>query len=424
MKFVLNMAKMSWGINQNALNQYLIHNQSSTSTHTFWDDLHEFPPATVGVFKDGQLKTNTYWNFKHGTQKRSEADANEEFMSLFEDSLTLRMQADVEVGTLLSGGLDSTTLVCSLQKLGFINNNNFKSFSGIYDEAQFTETNYIKDTVAQTGLNAAFVPTNPMGIVDDLSKLNHAIEEPFRSMSVYTQYLLYKHIRATSDVKVVINGQGADELFGGYNHQYRILMAQYLSKGQLGKFSNELQFLNKYRPNTFKRIFRFTFLKMVQKAFVTPHYFNADGYSQVMTSPLREYLKYDDRTSMQYGVEARAPFMDYRLVEFALSLETKYKIDKSINKKIIRHYAHDLIPPTGRDRKDKMGFTSPQALWQRRELKPNFDQTMDEILKHDFIKIPDLKLAYEAYQKKNKGDFFYFWRIYNLYHWCKDWNVI
>jgi asparagine synthase (glutamine-hydrolysing) len=128
---------------------------------------------------------------------------------------------------------------------------------------------------------------------------------------------------------------------------------------------------------------------------------------------------------MTFGIEARAPFMDYRLVEFGLSLDTKFKIDDSINKKIIRDYAAPIIPKSVRNRKDKMGFTTPQAVWQRDEniLKPNFDYTVEQIEKEQIFQIPNLKSAYASYQTKNKGDFNYFWRIYNLYHWCKAWKI-
>lgn len=423
MKYILSMARISWDLNMDAVQTYLYQNKSSHSTTTFWKDILELEPAHTLTLKSGQVTKKKYWNFQPSLIQRTPKDAFEEFTYLFEDSVRLRMQADVEVGSLLSGGLDSTTLVCTLQKLGYIDTENFKSFSGVHDEADYTETQYIHDTIAKTGLKSAFIKTNPKRILEDLPTLNLHIEEPFRSLAVYTQHLIYKHIRATSDVTVVINGQGADELFGGYNEQYRILLASYLSKFKLGKFAKELSFLKKHRPQTHKRIYRLNFLKMVGKAFTTPHFFNQDGFNQVTQSPLREYFKYDDRNAMTYGVEARAPFMDYRLVEFGLTLDTSFKIENSVNKKIIRDYAAPIIPESVRNRNDKMGFTTPQELWQRNELKPSFDATMNQIIDNEFLEIPDLENAYKAYQTKNQGDFYYFWRVYNLYHWCKTWSV-
>lgn len=423
MKFILSAAKKDWQLNASAVQSYLHKNKSSFSLDTFWEGIHELPLASTMIFKDGGTSFHKYWEIQYGTTPITAEEAAEQFKYLFEDSLRLRMQSDVEVGTLLSGGLDSTTIVCALQKLGLIDDQNFKSFSGIYDNPKYTETSYIKDTVAQTGLNAAYIKTNPLDLAEDLSQLNKAIEEPFRSMSVYTQLLIYRHLRANTNVKVVLNGQGADELFGGYNGQYLVLLAEQLSKLKAKKFLNELQFLKKYRAQTYVRVFRLNFLKRVGEAFRTPHYFNKDSYTQLTISPLREYFKYDDRTSMQYGVEARAPFMDYRLVEFALQLPTEYKIDQSINKKILREYACNIIPKSVRDRKDKMGFTSPQAIWQRNELKSNFDDTINQILENKTLTIQHLANKYADYQNNNKGDFFYFWRVYNLYHWMKDWKA-
>jgi asparagine synthase (glutamine-hydrolysing) len=424
MKYILTIARIGWEVNQKAVQAYLQENKSSYSENTFWIDIKELEPGHTMTLRDNDLKIERYWNFKPGLKYRTEEGAFEEFTYLFEDSVQLRMQSDVEVGSLLSGGLDSTTLVCTLQKLGFIDTNNFKSFSGIHDEAAFTETSYILDTVKKTGLKAAYIPTHPKRLAEDLPTLNLHIEDPFRSLAVYTQFLIYKHIRQTSDVTVVINGQGADELFGGYNEQYRVLLAEYLSKFKLGKFWKEAQFLRNHRKPTYERIYRLAFAKLVAKAFSTPNYFNQDGYQQIMVSPLREYFKYDDRNSMTFGIEARAPFMDYRLVEFGLTLDTKFKIDQSINKKIVRQYAAPIIPDSVRDRKDKMGFTTPQELWQRDVLKDDFDRVMHKISSDKLFQIPDLATAYQNYQTKNQGDFYYFWRVYNLYHWAKTWKVI
>ncbi len=423
MKFILSMARISWQLNQNAVSTYLKDNKSSHSTTTFWQDIYELEPGHSMVLKDKKLTKKRYWNFQPSLVKRTPQAAFEEFTHLFEDAVRLRMQADVEVGSLLSGGLDSTTIVCTLQKLGFINKDNFKSFSGVHDQKEFTETHYIHDTVKKTGLNAAYIKTNPKRILEDLPTLNKHIEEPFRSLAVYTQYLIYKTINNTSDVKVVINGQGADELFGGYNQQYLVLLAEYVSKLQFGKFGKSLSFLRKHRPNTYERVYRLNFIRMVKNAFQSGHYFNQDGYNQITKSPLREYFKYDDRMSMSQGVEARAPFMDYRLVEFGLTLDTQFKVNHTTNKKIIRDYAAPLIPESVRLRKDKMGFTTPQELWQKRELKASFDHTFEKMANQKIFDIPNLNVAYQAYQKKNKGDFYYFWRVYNLYHWCKDWGV-
>lgn len=422
MKFILKMAGQSWAVNPNAVQAYLQENKSSFSTETFWQNIAELAPAHCLTLGRNGLEIEKYWQFQPGLKHRTAEGAFEEFSHLLEDSVKLRMQSDVEVGSLLSGGLDSTTLVCMLQKLGYIDTENFKSFSGVHEEAAYTETSYIRDTVAQTGLKAAFIPTNPLGLAADLPKLNWHIEDPFRSLAVYTQFLIYRNIQDTSNVKVVINGQGADELFGGYNEQYRVLLAEYLSKFKLGSFVKEARFLKKHRPQTYERIFRLAFAKLTAKAFATPHFFNQDGFNQITESPLREYFKYDDRNSMTFGVEARAPFMDYRLVEFGLTLDTKFKIDGSINKKIVRDYAAPIIPDSVRNRKDKMGFTTPQEAWQRKELKADFDKTMDEILVQKVFEIPNLQAAYSAYQSKNKGDFYYFWRVYNLHHWYKVWG--
>ncbi len=130
---------------------------------------------------------------------------------------------------------------------------------------------------------------------------------------------------------------------------------------------------------------------------------------------------YDDRASMAFGIENRAPFLDYRLVEFAYSLNSDLKINNVDNKAIVREFARKnrIVDEQIIDRKDKMGFVSPQEMWQKNEWKPIFDHAFEHIRKMGLVGMEGQKYyyLYQCYLKNKNIDWSDIWRIYSLYRW-------
>jgi asparagine synthase (glutamine-hydrolysing) len=218
----------------------------------------------------------------------------------------------------------------------------------------------------------------------------------------------------------VLNGQGGDELFGGYTNHYYLLFGELFRKGRMRALLQEIALFKKYRGVPFMQLLVQNFVHIAY-ALRTSNYFNRATFSEVRKSALREYLKYDDRLSMAFGIEARAPFLYYRLVEIAFSLDEQYKIKNGINKYLVRRYAKGMVPEAIVQRRDKMGFTSPQEVWQKQELKPYFDRTFSDIEKLENLGISTKQIEefYQGYTHGKNVDGWFIWRFFCLYHWAR-----
>ncbi|MBN2570497.1 MAG: asparagine synthase (glutamine-hydrolyzing) [Ignavibacteriales bacterium] len=420
-KFIKSFVKKKFTININSVKQYINNSLLNFSEDTFWNDIIELEPAHFMVFQNGKKRIFKYWNCETSSEIKNGKFALDKFNELFEDSIKLRMRSDVEVGSLLSGGLDSTTIVCTLNKLGFIKENSFKSFSAVFDEEQFSEKKYIDDTIKQLNLKSYFVYPKAEELQSYLENLLIHIEEPFRSLSVLSQYRLYETIKKKTDIKVVLNGEGADEMFAGYNIHYYYLFIYLIAHLKFRRFSNELNLFKKNRNTNNKVVLKYL-LFLIKKFKFDLFNFNKMLFSEFKLNALREYLRYDDRNSMAFGIETRVPFLDYRIVEFAMSLNDKMKINNFENKKILRDYARNLIPMSVYERKDKTGFISPQELWQRNELKILFDNVFDDISKNGLVGIENPRnifVLYKDYQQQKNNYWNRVWRIFCYYHWFK-----
>lgn len=366
LKFIKAFTEQKLSLNQRSAKTYLTNSKINHSADTFWNEVLELEPARYISFKEGRLSIERYWDCQPAENKYSDKDALEEFSHLFTESIKLRMRSDVEVGSLLSGGLDSTTIVCTLKKLGLISGNDFKSFSAVFDEQEFSEKSYIDETIVQTGIDSHFIWPKPENLDGYLDTILHHIESPFRSLAVYSQYLIYEHIKKSSNVKVLLNGQGADELFSGYTKHYLPHIFALAKSGKWTNAKNEFNLLSKNRKIKPSTLLKDIIIHTYKRPFTN---LNKVGYNEITSTPLREYLTYDDRNSMAFGLETRVPFLDYKLVEFAMQLPSNYKINNFTNKKIVRDYAKNIIPSSVLNRTDKMGFVSPQEKWQENELE-------------------------------------------------------
>jgi asparagine synthase (glutamine-hydrolysing) len=142
-------------------------------------------------------------------------------------------------------------------------------------------------------------------------------------------------------------------------------------------------------------------------------------------SALPEYLRCEDRNSMAFSLESRLPFLDYRLVEWAMSLPAELKIDDAVSKRVLREVARPLIPKSVADRKDKMGFVSPQEQWQRSVLKPVLDvvfaRDVQEVF--PFLDGSRVRAMYREYQTARRGNWTWIWRVACLAWWYECWWV-
>jgi asparagine synthase (glutamine-hydrolysing) len=343
------------------------------------------------------------------------ADAGEEFRRLLTDSVRLRLRADVPVGSCLSGGLDSSSIVCLANGLlrGQDAHALQHTFSACSTVRRYDERDYIDEVARHTGVAAHHV----YPALDQLFPLNDRItwhqDEPFASTSIYAQWQVFG-LAAAHGVKVMLDGQGADEQLAGYHSffapRFRGLLAG-LRWPTLWREMRDARSLHGYRggwglqhalggllPEALRQPLR----RLAGRPGTASPWLDAgrlgaaprDPYlaagaarapsvqamsrSQLLATSLPMLLHWEDRDSMAHSIEARVPFLDYRLVEFVLGLPDEYKIAGGLTKRVLREGMRGVLPEKVRNRTDKLGFETPEEVWLRTEGSDRFRGALRE----------------------------------------------
>lgn len=338
-----------------------------------------------------QLSVVAYFDidksFNHHITTR---EAVEQFRSLFFTSVERRLRSDVEIGTSLSGGLDSSSVVAAIHHLkqtGAVQ----KCFTASFPEFEKDETAQASLVANLFGLQHFFTTPAEQDLVADLEKFLSQHDEPISSSSVYAQYKVYE-LAKQHGVKVVLDGQGADEMLAGYSKYFHwFLQELYLTnKTQFEKELKELNIPFNFKNKLAAKFPSWAAISLEKKAIkkqkqlpgISPEFTEANLnkysihkpavktlndilYYDVFGGGLEELLRNADRNAMAHGIEVRLPFLNHALVQFAFSLPSTFKIHKGCTKYILREAMNDMLPNDIVWRKDKIGFEPPQQQWMQ-----------------------------------------------------------
>lgn len=345
---------------------------------------HYFKTDLNQMIQQG-LQPIRYWDPKSIKidQSMSEAQAVKEYLNQLEESVKIRLRADVPLGAALSGGLDSSSIVYLTQKILKKTNpdyNQLETFSCIHPSAETRncdESDYISMLSQHLSVHSNTTDIPPDTIPEQYYQMIYSMDTPPENSHMSGWYT-FKLI-ANSKVTVNLDGQGADELVAGYERY----LASYLTYADLGdvlktvvSFSPRPEFRSNLLvgiAGRFLRIFRMerllnplmkTLGKRIQPAVPLETFLLND-----VSRGLVNLLHYMDRTSMAFSIESRVPFLDVKLVEFLLSVPGKYKFSKGFTKYLCRKAFEGKLPPEIVYRKDKMGWPSPHAYWFNGPLK-------------------------------------------------------
>jgi asparagine synthase (glutamine-hydrolysing) len=364
---------------------------------TFYQNIFSLPPAhylkaNFNTSKEIVVAIHTYWDVDKETKLViNEQEAIEQFSELFSTSVKRRLRSDVPIGTSLSGGLDSSSIVAFLKQLGA---QDYSTFSAIFSGYDKDESAYIDMVKNQFHLQNFSVSPTANGFEKELEQLIYTQEQPFISSSVYAQYKVFE-LAKVHNTTVLIDGQGADETIGGYTkylHWYLQELFLYDKKkyqeewtaikqnnptfnfgffnkmatwfpaaatNQLEKKAvNQLKWHNHLNPDYIAAHFSRLFIHkpLVKKL-------NDLLYYNTMQFGLEELLRYADKNAMAHGVEVRLPYLNHELVQFVFSLPSTYKIHKGFQKSILRKTVDGQLPNAITWRKDKVGYETPQQQW-------------------------------------------------------------
>jgi asparagine synthase (glutamine-hydrolysing) len=413
------------------------HTQNATdSSLTFYKNIFCLPQAHYATYQlhNQQLHIHQYWDLDKQTQNNiTEADAVERLNELLSNSVQRRLRSDVAVGSSLSGGLDSSSIVAIINKLS---SEKSKTFTATFPGFEKDELQYAKLVVDQFHLEQNTVQPAAEGFISDFEKLCYYQEQPFNSSSVYAQYKVMD-LAKQKNVTVLLDGQGADETLAGYSKYIHWFLQELVGTWKFTSAGNErnlfaqnkipfqwnttnylaawfpLMASTKLEERERKKIFNHSH---ITREYAHAHYdkffsinkppvsrLNDVLYFNTMQQGLGELLHYADRNSMAHGRELRLPFLSHELVEFIFSLPSTLKMHNGFTKYILRKAMDKTLPSEIVWRKDKVGYEPPQKKWMENTMLQEMMMdgrrklVSEKILKKDVLKKPlQLKAAYEA----------------------------
>jgi len=427
---------------------------------TFFDDIMSFPAAHNAIF---DLKTNVlsferYWKVdeKEFTGKWIEGkNPLETFEQLMESSIALSVRRDEKIGSCLSGGIDSSLIVTlAAERI----NSPLKTFSGLYPDKGFNEKKYVDAVNSHINTEPINVDAEPKGnLVEMLKQITWHQDEPSAGPGLITHTAVMR--TASRYVKVVLDGQGADELFSGY---LSFLLTYLLEIWRSKKFINKIRAIKLfvlisifwgigYIPNVYKKLRRYG-LKIVKSKLMNKEIDGLNALSSeltdnfnkqagdlepltspaVMSSPLNNLcfnhltkskipalLRYGDRSSMAFSIESRVPILDYRIVEYALALPPEYKIHGAAwTKWPLRKLASKLLPGKIAWRRSKYGYPTPFSRWLREG--NNVEQlktAINQFKKRDIVKPEIIELYYQHHMSGKEDNSWLLYRYITLELW-------
>jgi len=384
--------------NYKAIYRYLAHHEIDVGAETMFDDILALPPAHALKYSrtQGTLKIWCYWDLDPEAEIRLPNDTAyaEHFLELLTNAVRIRLRSDVPVGSSLSGGLDSSTIVCLIAKelKGGIQ----KTFSARFNDPRYDEGKYIQKVIEWTNVENYIVYPDPERLPEEIEALTWHQDQPFFSASVYAQWCVMR-LAKEQGVTVLLDGQGGDETLAGYHLYFGPYFRDLFLRLHWIALTKFIYHYVREHGLAGLPIIAFTFLpqslrhpirKLVRPLAVAPELERAGksnthpplpyGFRSALQAALYEtltrtmlpaLLRYADRNSMAFSREVRLPFLDYRLVEFLFAIPNDQKLRGTTTKFVLRKAIRGLIPEEIRLRRDKLGFAPPEVAWMKGPLK-------------------------------------------------------
>jgi asparagine synthase (glutamine-hydrolysing) len=396
------------------------------------------------------VKSWRYWTPDYAPNGGcSQTEAAERLRELLERSIRMRLRSDVPVGTSLSGGLDSSSIVGLLAQMRESAPRSFtqNTFSGRYDgvDPALDEGPQIDAVVRDTGVHAFRTSPMPEGLIEESEQLHWHQEEPFLSASIYMQWCVMR-LAATHRTTVLLDGQGADELLAGYQYYFSTHQLDLLEQRRYARlvaetiaFRRRLRRASKQYPDARRRFnpeIALTFPRVIAKAILARNVYSstytvgvpdavrggrlrrqlAEG---LQYSSLPALLRYADRNGMAFARETRFPFLDHDIVDWAVSLPDEILVADGWQKYVLRRAVEGVVPQEIQWRADKVGYAAPLDLWLRAGLKQwacnrLFDGPITGLASYDASAV---RALWNAHQEGVAENSWALWRWISLNEW-------
>jgi len=440
---------------------YLRFGLTDHTPGTLFRDIRQIPPAHVGVAtldRPTDLVLQRYWRPGVDTTDFGFEEAADRLRDLFVENVRIHMRSDARLGAALSGGIDSSSIVTAMRHVGG-RGLDLQTFSHIADDRALNEERWIDDVAARAAAVKHKVQPTAADLVADLDRLVEVQGEPFWNTTMYAQHRVFRLAHDTG-FKVLLDGQGADELLGGYRSFLAARLASLVRQGRLGE---GLRFVGRSRslpaaplrgtvlpavgllaPTAVQRPLRRLAGRELMPRWLDAGWFRDRGVqprqpwrtptSNVLRDQLHQaltetslpmLLRFEDRNSMSFSIESRLPFLTPQLADFVLSLPEQYILDAhGLSKAVFRRAMRGLVPDVVLDRRDKIGFATPEQGWLT-SLGP---WAADVLTSDGAIDVAPLSRdrlleAWEAVRARRRDLDPRIWRSVNLVRWATVFDV-
>lgn len=456
---LLQLPGVSRRVNPQRLYHYLRSGLTDHGGETLFAGIQQLPAAhCLELSLDHPRRTHLKCFWEPSLEHRCDLsfrEAAQQLRQLFLDSVRLHLRSDVPVGAALSGGIDSSSVVMAMRY--HEPDQVIHTFSYLADDPALNEERWV-DVIGRSGDTVGHkVALEPEQLADDLVRLVEVQGEPFASTSIYSQLRVFQAAR-TSGIKVMLDGQGADELLGGYEYYAGARLAALIRHGlwhdavrlwhqasSIPRKNSLLQYLGRFLlPDAAQTGLRSLVGRELWPRWLNRTWFQERGVEEqthahrrgglretlhrtLCETSLPMLLRYEDRNSMACSIESRVPFLTPGLVDFVLSLPEEFIIaPNGTSKAIFREAMRGLVPDAILDRKDKIGFETPEKQWLCGSLQSWVERILDseELVANPALHLPMLKRDWHAVVSGQRRYDSRVWRWVNLAVWSRLNGVI
>ncbi|MCX7881350.1 MAG: asparagine synthase (glutamine-hydrolyzing) [Patescibacteria group bacterium] len=444
--------------NDKVIYRYLQYRVHDDNKETFFQGIYRLMPGEILKIKNQKLKIKNFTEIKEFLlNKQGIEKIEEKTIVRFKEELTkairCRLVSEVSVGTCLSGGLDSSTVVGIVNQLlkkkvneSVAVGENQKTFSAIFPDGTNNEEEYINCLIdyLETKIKNYKIYPKAEEFFQEIQDFIRTQEEPTISSGPYAQYKVMEN--AAKEVTVLLDGQGADEMMAGYLPYYFIYLNQLLTQFKkekkvkalinlikeiwgakdiiIGFLTKKILERLKIKENLkMERLLNKDFLINFEKEDFLPINDNLKKrlVNDIFYHSLPALLRYEDKNTMRFSIEGRVPFLDINLINFLFSLSDEAIINNGWNKFILRQATKTLLPEKINQRRNKIGFTTPEYQWFMRMKNKIYQIFLSEsFAKRKYFNQKEVLVAFQKFIQGKIDDTMIFWRLLNLELWLRE----
>ena len=446
-KGLVNLPGLSHSPNLQKVFGFLAHRHLDTGSDTFFNEVLQLPPATYAwVDESGTMSSPVaYWEVPLPGTRVFEDKDRAEFRGKLSESIRLHLRADVPVACFLSGGLDSSSIACLAARL-LGESLPLRTYSSILVEKN--EENALIDVVRNylPGAIHNGIVFDGSNFLQELPQVTYHHDEPFADASMYVHWELCK-LAHEHGIKVMLSGNGGDEILGGYASHLYSELGRLLHGGHIAEF---IRFTRRYpvhRPESallffvraIQEILPFSLREwqkryqslpaqklltgdMRARRYVFYHFRNKDPFEANLLNNLRnwtvpQFLHYEDRNSMAFGIEIRVPMLDHVFMEYVMQFRPEDLL-KYRTKQLLRDSLHGFVPEQVLKQRLKHGFAAPLENFVNFDTKGTLHFFNEQVRSVPFFNQPEVeRLGTEVLKNRENTRFHYFWRVLSLAIW-------